>query len=270
MNKVIISLLTLIIFSSCEKKITIDPENSEEKVAVEAIFSDNPFLSYVKLSKTKSIYEGILDHPKITDAVITLTDQTTGDIYDFIYVPSQAKYMCTAAGIPGHTYHLKIIADNQTITATQTMTEKIDLLRVISVPVEDNPEKYFLKMQFDDPPEHEDYYLFLIQPQDLSSGLESRFSVLTDLTYNRSERTLTISDEFFNKDENWNVLFFHIDRKNYNYLKVLHRAMKSLVNGTHPFYGLSMGNPVSTVEGNQTIGYFIASPVSFSPIKIGN
>ncbi len=267
--RVIFFLIALMVFSSCEEKIKIDPENSEEKVAVEAIFSDNPFLSYIRLSKTKSIYEDILNHEKITDANITLTDETTGDVYDFVYVPAQAKYMVSAIGIPGHAYRLDIFAENQHITATQTMTEKIDLDRVISIPTEDDPDKYYLKMQFDDPP-GEDYYLFLMQPQDPSSGLESRFSVVTDLTYDRNEHTLTITDEFFNKDENWNVLFFHIDRKNYNYLQVLHRAMKSLVNGTHPFYGLSMGNPVSTVEGEQTIGYFIASPATFSPIKIGN
>ncbi len=263
-------LILLLSFSSCEEKINIHPENSDEKVVVEAIFCDNPLVSYMRLSKSKGIYESITNHPKITDAIVKVTDETTGDVIDFIYDSSDAKYKSFTTGIPGHVYRLDIDAAGQHITARQTMTSKIDLDRVISVPLDDDPNTYYLKMQFDDPPGQQDFYLFIMQPMDPNAGLEPRFTVLSDLAYDPTERTLSVTDEIFHKNEDWIVLFFHIDIKNYNYLKVILRAMKSLQNGSHPFYGLSLGNPQNTVEGESVLGYFLVSPVSLSPIHIGN
>ena len=270
--KRILLLLLMISFASCEKKIELHPENSEQKVAVEAMFTDFSSVSYVILSKSKGLYEDILNHEFITDADVKIIDQTTQDTIHFEFDPTDNdhKYRCTTGGIPGHIYQLDINADGQHITGTKTMTERIVLNRVISVQNPENTDEYFLKIKFEDPPEQEDYYLVILQPQNSNSGLESKFTAMSDLTYDRNEQTLTLNKDIFHKDEDWLVLFFHIDRENYNYFRVIERAKRSLVNGAHPFFGLSLGNPASTVNGDQTIGYYITSPVALSPIHIGN
>jgi len=268
-KKFLIAFILFTGLSSCEKKIEIHPENSEEKVFVEAIFTNYTIASYIKLRKTKGIYESITGHPPITDASVVIKDLTDNSLINCPF-DGHDKYVPEAEGIPGHEYILEIDAAGQHITGTQTMTEYIPLQNIYSYPTEEDPDKYYLVAHFDDPPETEDYYLFIIQPMDPNSELEARFTVLSDFTFDRTNNTLKINDEFFNEGEDWLVTFFHVDRKNYNYLEVILRAMKSLVNGAHPFYGLSMGNPPSTVEGEQTLGFFIASPVSLSPIHIGN
>ena len=265
---ILISLFWLL--NSCEKKIILHPENSEQKLSVEAIFSDSPFVSYVRVTKSKSIYQPITDHEQITDADVQIIDLTTNDTIQFAYDNGTENYKAAVAGLAGHRYRLDIMAQGHHLTSTKTMMPKVNLDRVISVPTAEDPDVYYLKMQFDDPPGQQDYYLIIIQPMDPNSGLESRFAVMSDMTYDHNEKTISITDEFFNKNEDWVVLFFHIDRENFNYFKVIHRAMKSLVNGAHPFYGLSLGNPQSTIDGDQTLGYFIASPVTASPIHIGN
>jgi len=267
-----LSLILLIGFVSCEKKIELHPENSEQKIAVEAMFTNSGLISYVVLSKTKSIYEDILNHEYIKDADVKIIDQTTHDTIHFVFDPNdnEHKYKCTTGGTPGHSYKLDINTNGQHITAQQTMTQLIALERVISVQNPEKPDEYFLKVKFDDPPNQEDYFLFILQPMDPDSGLEMKFTAMSDLSYNRSEKTLTLNKDVFHKDEDWMVLFLHIDRKNYNYFSVIERAMRSLVNGAHPFFGLSLGNPVSTVSGDQTIGFFVNSPVTPSPIHIGN
>jgi len=262
-------ILLLLTLFSCEEKIELQPENSEQKVAVEAIFADFPSVSYVKLSLTKGIYEGILNHQVISDADVKIIDLTTQDTIHYVYSTSDAKYHGATPGIPGHTYRLEILTQGQKITSTKTMTEPVTLERVLSEPTGKQPDEYFLKMKFNDPP-GKDYYLMIMQPMDPNAGLEMRFTVMSDLTYNPADKTLAVPQEVFHKDEDWLVLFFHIDRENYNYLKVMERAMRSLVNGAHPFYGLSLGNPVSTVHGEQAIGHFVVSPVGLSPIRIGN
>ncbi len=263
-------IFMLLLFSACEKPVVLHPENSEQKLSVEAIFSDFPAVSYVRITKSKGIYEPITNHEQITDADVKIIDLTTHDTITLNYDINTENYKPAVAGIENHTYRLDIMAQGHHLTATNTMTGKVNLNGVISVPTADDPDLYYLKMKFDDPPAQEDYYLIIMQPQDPSSGLESRFTVMSDMTYNRSSQTLSITDEFFHKNEDWIIFFFHIDRKNYNYFKVIHRAMKSLVNGAHPFYGLSLGNPQGTIDGTQTLGYFITSPVTVSPIRIGN
>ena len=265
-KKILILIFSVFLGTSCEKKIEIHPENSEEKVFVEALYTDSPLVSYIKLSKTKGIYESITGHPPITDADVNIKDLTKDTLIHCHF--DGEKYIPDVMGVPGHDYVLEIQAENQHISGTQSMTSYIPLLNINSYPSENHPDEYYLVAHFEDPPQTEDYYLFIIQP--LNPDLEARFTVLSDYTFDRSNNTLKINDEFFHKDEDWVVLFFHIDRKNYNYLDVILRAMKSLVNGAHPFYGLSMGNPPSTVKGDQCLGYFIASPVSLSPIHIGN
>ena len=165
---------------------------------------------------------------------------------------------------------MDIHAAGQHITGEQKMLETIVFDRVISVQNPDKPDEYYLKIKFEDPPQQQDYYLVIITPFDPNSGLESKFTTMSDLVYDRNEQTLTLNKDVFHKDEDWMVLFLHIDRKNYNYFSVIERAMRSLVNGAHPFFGLSLGNPDSTVNGEQTIGYFLVSPVALSPIHIGN
>ncbi len=267
----IILLWLFVLFSSCEKKIELHPENSEEKIFVESIFSDLTPLSYVRLSKTKGIYESITGHPIVKDATVQIEDLTDGTVIDFTYVAGEGQYQTTVAGIPGHQYRLKIEAEGQQITARQTMTSIVNFNGVSSVPVANTTDKYYMKMKFDDPPETEDYYLFIMMPQNQNDpDLEPRFTVRSDLLYNRAEGSLSIEDEIFNKDEDWLVLFYHVDTENYNYLHTILRAMKSLVNGAHPFYGIALGNPQDNVEGEKAFGFFIASPVRWTPIHIGN
>ena len=268
--KIFVLLATFWLLEACEKKVVLHPENSEQKLSVEAIFSDFPLVSYVRVTKSKGIYEPITNHEQIIDADVKVIDLTTNDTIYFAYNNETENYKAAISGQEGHRYRLDITAQGHHLTSTKTMTSKVNLDRVISVPTEDDPNVYYLKMLFNDPPEQRDYYLIIMQPVDTNSGLESRFSVMSDMSYNREEKTISITDEFFNKNEDWVVLFFHIDRKNFNYFNVIHRAMKSLVNGAHPFYGLSLGNPQSTIDGDQTLGYFITSPVTASPIRIGN
>ncbi len=262
--------LILWLLIACEKRIVLHPENSEQKYSVEAILTDFSQASYVRITKSKEIYQPITDYEQITDADVKIIDLTSNDTIVFNYDSNEKTYKTTVSGIEGHTYRLDILAQGQHLTATKTMTSRVSLNRVISVPTNDDPNLYYLKMQFDDPPEPEDYYLIIMQPQNPNSELESLFTVISDKTYNRNEHTISFNNVLFHKDENWYVFFFHIDKKNFIYFQVIQRAMESLVNGAHPFFGVSLGNPQGTIDTEQTLGYFITSPVTVSPIRIGN
>jgi hypothetical protein len=241
-------------------------ENSEEKIVIEALFADNSMASYLHITKSKGIYESIIEHPKVEDAVVKLIDDTDGTIINYTH-EGGGSYKTNVGGVIGHTYHLEIDAEGQHITAQQSMLAASPLNRIVSKTTDD-ANIYALETYFEDDPATEDYYLYIMYPADQT--VDPRFSVASDLQYDRTKQSLVISDEVFNQGEQWFVFMFHIDRTNYNYLKVILRALKSLNGGSHPFYGISLGNPQSTVHGDKVMGYFIASPVSFSPIVIGN
>jgi hypothetical protein len=265
---VFISIFVLLgfTFSSCEEKMELNSENSEQKIFVEAMFADNSMASYLHITKTKGIYESVIDHPKVEDAIVKLVDETDGSVINYTH-EGGGSYTTNVSGIVGHTYRLEIDAEGQHITAQQSMLAASPLNRIVSKPT-DTAGVFSLETYFEDDPATEDYYLYIMYPADQT--VDPRFSVTSDLQYNRDNHSLVIPDEVFNNGEQWFVFMFHIDRANYNYLKVILRALKSLNGGSHPFYGISLGNPKSTVQGEKVMGYFIASPVSFSPIIIGN
>jgi len=266
LRQTVIIFLALLAFSSCEEKMELNPENAEEKIVVEALFADNAMASYLRITKSKGVYESVIDHPKVTDAIVKMIDKTDGTIINYTH-EGGGSYKTTVNGIVGHDYRLEIDADGQHITGEQTMLAATPLNRIVSRAT-DEPNRFMLDTYFDDNPDTEDYYLYIMYPADQT--VEPRFSVASDLQYNTNTHALLIPDEVFNQGEQWFVFMFHIDRSNYNYLKVILRAMKSLNSGSHPFYGISLGNPTSTIQGDKVMGYFIASPVSFSPIVIGN
>ncbi len=263
-----ILFIFVLFFSSCEKQIDLHPENSEEKIVIGAIFSDLSPITSMSVSKSKGIYDDILNHPKINDASVKIIDLNTNDTINFTS-NNDGTYSTTGAGQIGHHYRLEIDAEGQHITGEQTMLPRVSLNQVKSFPVEPNSDKYYLRMKFDDDPTTTDYYLFLCYPL-TNQDDDIRIIVRSDLLYNQDLGGYDIKDEIFNKNEQWLVVLFHIDRDNYNYLSIMNRAKNSLVNGAHPFYGISLGNPVNTVHGESVLGYFVASPVGVSPILIGN
>ncbi len=267
-EKILYNLLILVILISfsCEKHIELHPENSEEKVMVEAMFTNLPFVSSIKLSKTKDINEDILNHPKITDADVHILDLTTNDTI-FFTSHNDGSYTTNVSGIPGHRYRLEINTENQLITSEKLMLHSVSLNQVKSHPKE-RTNQYYLEMVFDDDPNTQDFYLFTAT--NINNPNDTRIFVLSDLEYNFQTHSISVSDELFNFGENWQIIMLHLDRENYEYFKILNRARNSLLHGGHPFYGLSLGNPVSTVHGKKTMGYFVTSSVSISPIVIGN
>ncbi len=251
---------------ACEKQVVLAPENSEKKVVVEAMFTNIPFLTTVKLSKTKGINENILNHPKITDAEVKIIDKTTQDTIVFTS-NNDGTYSTNISAIVGHQYKLEIVDENQTYTSDKTVLSTVSLNQIKSHPIE-GTDKYYLEMIFEDDPNTQDFYLFICT--NTANPDEVRIIVRSDYLYNTDTQSINIDEELFVGGEYWQVVMFHIDRENYEYLKIMNRAKVSLVNGAHPFYGISLGNPVSTVEGEGVLGYFIASTVSVSPILIGN
>ncbi len=110
---------------SCQKVINVDIRDAEIKPVVEAVVSDIPGESVVKLSTTKKISESN-QFPGISGAVVSVTDDA-GIRTTFAETTPGVYTDASFTGAVGKTYFLEIKSNGETFTARSTMPQKINL-----------------------------------------------------------------------------------------------------------------------------------------------
>lgn len=122
-------LLAVILFSSCEKVVDVKLENSESKPVVEGLVTNQPGMSYVKLTQSGSYFD--VQHPEyIGGAVVEISDNN-GDITIF-HESSPGYYIPDAAftGKVGQTYTLKVITGNSILMAHSFMRQVAEIEKI--------------------------------------------------------------------------------------------------------------------------------------------
>lgn len=124
-SKFLLLLIASAGFISCEKVIDVDTKDAEKKYVVEAVVTDQPGKSVVKLSTTKNLSE-TNEFPGIGGATITINDNA-GNNYVFQETTSGIYTNPTFIGAIGKTYLLEVKVNGEIFTARSTMPQKIDL-----------------------------------------------------------------------------------------------------------------------------------------------
>lgn len=125
MNHIVSVFLILLVLGSCQKVINVDVRNAEKKFVVEAIVTDQPGESVVKLSTTKNISE-TNEFPGISGAVVSITDNA-GNAYAFLETTAGDYKNAGFTGESGKTYFLEVKIDGNTFTARSVMPQKVPL-----------------------------------------------------------------------------------------------------------------------------------------------
>lgn len=118
-NALLLLLIGLSIFSSCEKVIDLDLENAEAKIVIEGNVSDQLENQYVRISKTipfstNNTFNGFKG-AKVTLSTTSGSSINFAEVSDGLYKSQQFK------GIPGTKYKLEVLADGKVYTAESTM-----------------------------------------------------------------------------------------------------------------------------------------------------
>lgn len=171
-----ISLVVSIAFTaalfSCDEPTELDLKQTPPRVVIEGLVTDKPGYQYVKVTRSADFYSKGKT-PRITDAVVTVSDDT-GAEYSFVHNPrnhadSMGIYLPEVpfTGVIGRTYTLNVTADGQQYEATDRLLSvtPIDSLqfRINENQQEDpkEPGKYYEVLLFAREPQDEDnYYLF--------------------------------------------------------------------------------------------------------------
>jgi hypothetical protein len=122
-------IVSLFSFQSCEEVIDIDVENPEQKIVIDAAFTDTPNESRVLLSKTENVFISG-SNTKVLRAEVYLSDDTGNT--EQLVESQQGRFVSSSIEkIWGRTYTLKVRYDGLEYSGTSKLNEpmKIDTVK---------------------------------------------------------------------------------------------------------------------------------------------
>ena len=265
----IYSVLTALIFISCEKVIDLDLKDAKPQIVVEAQVNNGVGNNYVALSKSGSFYESN-NFEMVKDAVVEVIDEN-GNSFILNEFKDGLYQNPILNGNELESYKLNISTRGQTITSSSQMPQlvKLDSLtfsitegRDITIPGPGGggggggKDSYKIYCHFEDPVNINNFYKFKItnQTQDYSTMF-----ILNDDMFEGKPTRIPIRGVTASQGDTVYVELFSIDRANYEYYKLLEANDMGA-------FTTSIGNPVSNVEGTDVIGVFGANAIDIDTL----
>jgi len=192
------AILTVFLIASCEKVITLDLDNSDPRIVIDANLNDLYENQTVRISKTYSFTEsnhlnGISGAKVVLNSFdanpITFTETNTKGVY-------RSPRM---RGKPGTTYTIDITVEGKTYTSVSTMPSKVSLdsLTFKQFTFFGSINTY-ISANFNDPSYTADQYRYILKVKD------------------KVEEDGVSDDRFNNGNQVSNVLFYKLDDLNNN------------------------------------------------------
>ena len=280
-----------LVFTSCEKGITFNLNNTTPSVVVEAtIENDQPPVVILSTSFDyfSNISPEILANSFVHNAVIKISNGTTthqlkeysystGAKIKVYYYSIDSSNLATAfVGAFNTSYTMNIQVNGQTLTSSTTiplLAKKIDSLWWKKAP--DNPDtnKVVLVARATDPPGFGNYirYFTRVNSDPFYPGLNSVFDdqIIDGKTYtvdvergvNRNEKLDMENYSFFNRGDTITLKFANIDKATFDFWRTMEYSYSSIGN---PF--ASPTKVLSNVKG--ALGYFGGYAVQYTTLIV--
>ena len=256
-NKVLLFILALVSFVSCQKVIELDLKDAETFVVIEGEVNAGDSVHTVLLSKSKNFStDNIFE--TISGATIELSDNI-GNV-EVLNEVSQGKYeTVNFKAFEGRTYNLKVVYEGKTYTSSSTIPNKVELNSVSFIPDGFSSDGGLIAIpkRFD-PVDEKNFYRFDVSVR--------RIKDENNLGWVRDSAIMIQNDDFANGVETNQPIFgdlgayyvgdscrftmMCIDENIYKYFYSL------ILNG--PGGAATPANPVSNIEGEYVLGYFSA------------
>lgn len=249
-----------VLFTGCEKIITLELDNAGPAVVIDAGLSDQGEIQIVKVSKTYSFTEPNKFNG-LAGATVVLTSNT-GNIVNYTEVAPGIYHSPRIRGRSGTTYTLSVTLDGKAYTATSTMPEKVILDSLTFKDYSFFGEKSrFVAAHYVDPAGAQNQYRYILR---VKGKLEEDI-VSEDRFDNGNEVANTIFYDLndLKPDDQIEVEFQCIDRNVYRYFYSL---SQNLGGGGPP---IAPSNPPSNFS-NGALGVFSAYTSSRKTAAIPN
>jgi hypothetical protein len=260
MKKIYIyTILTVLLFSNCEKVVDIDVPTIEPKLIIDAsfevLFNESPVTANVavKLKLSTDYFDETI--PTVSDAIVFLTNTTDGSVINFSDVNLNGNFAPIINFIPKDAieYELTVVYKSEIYKGNATKVKSTQIDSAIQ-----GDETLFsgketeVKVTFKDNGDNENYYLFNFT-NNLFLPLEDRF--FNGTNYNFS---FFYQEEEIEVPTNVTVTMSGITKDYFTYFRILQN--QSGTSGGGPFQSVPsslLGNVINTTnEANFPLGYF--------------
>ena len=260
MKKIYIyTILTVLLFSNCEKVVDIDVPTIEPKLIIDAsfevLFNESPVKAnvVVKLKLSTDYFDDTI--PSVSDAIVFLTNTADNAVINFSDVNLNGNFTPIINFIPKDAiaYELTVIYKNEIYkgNATKVKSTKIDSA-IQGDETLFSGKEIEVKVAFKDNVDNENYYLFNFT-NNLFLPLEDRF--FNGTNYNFS---FFYQEEEIEVPTNVTVTMSGITKDYFTYFRILQN--QSGTSGGGPFQSVPsslLGNVINTTnEDNFPLGYF--------------
>ncbi len=259
----IISILTVILFNSCEKVVNVKLETQSPRLVVDAaliwVKGTNGKVQTIKLSTTTGFYQQ--ETPKVSNATAYITNSANVK-FDFLEEPStngnSGKYTCTNfIPVIGETYTLTVIYKGETYEGKERL---IAVNQIENIEQRDdfgvNRDEYAIKVNFKDPINQNNYYLFSYET--VTRKFPS-YDAFDDRFIEGNLGFGVFTDSKLKKGENIHIKLRGISQRYFNYMKILigtANGDSNAVFATVPSSNIR-GNMINkTNSTNYCLGYF--------------
>ena len=131
---IISSIFVIALVTGCEKEVTLDLPDAEQKIVVEGHIEQGK-APFVILTRSSAYFDPVdsatIANTIITDATVIVSDGFTTDTMTIAYDPNLFPPIYYKApnmlGVTGRTYSLTVIADGKTLTSSTTLLPAIPL-----------------------------------------------------------------------------------------------------------------------------------------------
>jgi len=265
-NKILFTILlitSIFVLNSCEKVIEIKVKDTEKQIMVEAILSDIPNYSYVKISRNNSLYDET-NFEKISNAIITITDEN-GNITNFTESATEAGYYTNSSfiGTQKTEYELKIDIDGKIYTSKSRMPFRtnIDSTNCFIFPSQMSGKMMIIaNFYYRDSSYVGNYYRIKVFLNNQPTAA-SPFNLFSDDYVNGTFSAYSYNDPNLKIGDSVIFYLMNSDKANYDYFRLLYM-------NPGMSFSSAPGNPTSNIEGENVIGFFGAYSIGIDTLVI--
>lgn len=249
-------MLSMGVFSSCQKVINVDLRDSGKKYVIEGIVGDQKGTCKVMVSQTKD-FDDNNSFDGVGGAAVYIADNMTGDTAIMKETSAGVYEDSLFTGMTGHSYSLRVVIDGNAFTAMSTMPPFVpmDSLYITEEQLFGNTRN-LANIQYRDPEGEGDHYRFV----EFINGRQIKKIFVRDDELTDGNEVTVMLRYMDNDDDNQDdihpgdtvtVEMQCIDPAVYKYWYSLNNS------ATGDGQSASPANPVSNMEGG-ALGYFSA------------
>ncbi|MGC1389802.1 MAG: DUF4249 domain-containing protein [Bacteroidales bacterium] len=263
--RIVFSFVTIMLIEGCEKVINVDLNQAAPHIVIEGLINDQKGPYTVMISKSGSYFnQPVLQ--TVSGAKVILTS-SFGTIDSLIEIASGVYITSRTRGIPGWTYTLKVISEDQEYGGSSTMFShvNIDSLTLVKTQTQrldfdGNSHKHThvdIHCFFKDPEEKNFYRIKVFRNDSINT---QNYRLYDDQYTNGEETELRVANA--TADDTFRVELLSLDQSTYEYYRTLSDLLF-----TNPIFGSTPANP-NTNLSNGALGYFGACAISTRTIII--